>query len=153
MGCGICSGCKVVVLCRLVFSSCFPWSIFLTLFSIPISRHGSPVFKVILPTTVSTCFLLFISWARTKLDDEGSTGHPYSVGAFMGFFSFLLTFRLNYAYQRYWEAATAVHQMLSKWVSIFLSLSHLYMLPEFCPSRLEIHILNHHFVPFSLMWP
>jgi len=30
--------------------------------------------------------------------------------------SFLLTFRLNFAYGRYWDSATALHQMSSKWL-------------------------------------
>jgi len=30
--------------------------------------------------------------------------------------SFLVTFRLNFAYSRYWEAATSIHQMSSKWL-------------------------------------
>jgi hypothetical protein len=79
--------------------------------------NGSPVYKVFIPTFFSTGFLLLLAWIDSKLSDERSVQHPYSIGAFIGFFSFLLTFRLNFAYQRYWEAATAVHHMLSKWVS------------------------------------
>lgn len=36
--------------------------------------------------------------------------------------SFLLTFRLNYSYGRYWEGATSVHQMLSKWMDCAMCL-------------------------------
>jgi len=37
--------------------------------------------------------------------------------------SFLLTFRLNYSYSRYWEGATAVHQMTSKWLDCAVCMS------------------------------
>lgn len=53
--------------------------------------HGSPVYKVIIPTAFSTGFLLLLHYVRTNLDDERSVQHPYSIGAFIGFFSFLLT--------------------------------------------------------------
>lgn len=79
--------------------------------------QGSPVYKVIVPTACSTGFLLLVAHGpRIDLHEERSVQHPYSLAAFIGFFSFLLTFRLNYSYQRYWEGATAVHHMLSKWV-------------------------------------
>ena len=83
--------------------------------------HGSPVYKVFIPTACSTGFLILLAYGpRTDLQakEEPSVQHPYSIGAFIGVFSFLLTFRLNYGYQRYWEGATAIHQMLSKWVRI-----------------------------------
>jgi len=42
--------------------------------------------------------------------------HPYAVGILMGMLSILLVFRLQTAYHRYWEAATSVHHMMSKWM-------------------------------------
>ena len=74
--------------------------------------HGSPVYKVALPTLGSTVFLLFLAYVDTEFDRQRDIQHPYPLTAFIGFFSFLLTFRLNFAYQRYWEGATAVHHML-----------------------------------------
>lgn len=61
--------------------------------------HGSPVYKVVIPTASSTGFLLLVHYAG--LDDQKSVQHPYIIAAFIGFFSFLLTFRLNFAYQRF----------------------------------------------------
>jgi hypothetical protein len=61
---------------------------------------GSPVFKVILPTIFSTIVLVLIAVFDTKLDNERSVRHPYNIGAFIAIFSVLLTFRLNFAYQR-----------------------------------------------------
>lgn len=84
--------------------------------------HGSPVYKVLFPTMCSTGFLLFFNWCR---HDSGYHifRDTYTVGAFIVFFSFLLTFRLNHAYARYWEAATAVHNMISKWVDVGMMLA------------------------------
>lgn len=85
--------------------------------------HGSPVYKVFIPTACSTAFLIVMAHARYNNKDEKSVQHPYSIAAFIGFFSFLLTFRLNFAYSRYWEGATAVHQMLSKWLDVAMTLA------------------------------
>jgi hypothetical protein len=85
--------------------------------------HGSPVYKVVAPTAFSTLFLLFMAYVRYDLEEVRSVQHPYGIGAFIGFFSFLLTFRLNFAYGRYWEGATAVHHMLSKWLDVAMTLA------------------------------
>lgn len=85
--------------------------------------HGSPVYKVALPTIGSTAFLLFLAYVDTEFDRKRDIQHPYPLTAFIGFFSFLLTFRLNFAYQRYWEGATAVHHMLSKWLDVAMTLA------------------------------
>jgi len=78
--------------------------------------HGSAVYKNVLPALFSTGILLIIEYTHSRpFREDRIVEHPYGVGAFIGFFSFLLAFRLNFAYQRYWEACTSVHQMLSKW--------------------------------------
>lgn len=81
--------------------------------------HGSPVYKVVVPTAASTVFLVFLDYVEATVSIE----NPYPLTAFIGFFSFLLTFRLNYAYQRYMEGATAVHHMLSKWLDVAMTLA------------------------------
>jgi predicted membrane chloride channel (bestrophin family) len=79
--------------------------------------HGSAVYKVVLPALFSTGIVLVYEYSNfDPTNKTGSVQNPYTIGAYIGFFSFLLTFRLNFAYQRYWESATAVHQMLSKWL-------------------------------------
>lgn len=86
--------------------------------------QGSPVYKVALPTCLSTGLLLFLDIARARNDyDDPVVKHSYAVGAFIGFFSILLTFRLNFAYSRYWEGATAIHQMISKWTDAAMILA------------------------------
>lgn len=44
--------------------------------------------------------------------------HPYAVGALLSAFTFLLAFRANFSYHRWWEAMTAVHTMHSKWLDV-----------------------------------
>lgn len=44
--------------------------------------------------------------------------HPYTVGALIAALTFLLAFRANFAYNRYWEAFTSVYQMHSKWLDV-----------------------------------
>lgn len=78
--------------------------------------HGSAVYKTVLPATFSTSMLLVYFTYLPEGKERKVVQHPYAVGAFIAFFSFLLTFRLNYGYQRYWEGATAVHTMMSKWL-------------------------------------
>lgn len=89
--------------------------------------HGSAAYKVLLPTMLSTLIIFLFNWyslddGRESRDDR-IVQHPYGVGAFISVFSFLLTFRLNYAYQRYWEGASAVHQMQSKWLDVGMTIA------------------------------
>lgn len=42
--------------------------------------------------------------------------HPYAIGVLIASVSLLITFRANYGYQRYWEGASAVHSMQSKFM-------------------------------------
>ena len=44
------------------------------------------------------------------------------MGALIAALTFLLTFRANFSYNRYWESVTAVHQMHSKWLDVGMSL-------------------------------
>ena len=83
--------------------------------------HGSAAYKACIPALFSSALILiYIKISDNQISENNDHrlvgSHPYTVGSFVAFFSFLLTFRLNYAYQRYWEAATAVHLMVSKWL-------------------------------------
>lgn len=84
--------------------------------------HGSAVWKASLPALFSTLMLLlYIKISGGTIEDNHLnrvTENVYTIGAYIAFFGTLLTFRLNFAYSRYWEGATAVHQMHSKWLDI-----------------------------------
>ncbi|CAB9506660.1 Bestrophin, RFP-TM, chloride channel [Seminavis robusta] len=95
-------------------------------FSLIFRVHGSALWKACVPALCSTAGILiyhalFIDWDVLQRGQGRHTGpfdHPYPITCYVAFFSFLLTFRLNFAYQRYWEGATAIHQMLSKWLDV-----------------------------------
>lgn len=76
--------------------------------------HGSALYKAILPSLISTlCAGIYNKYRKS---DQPVAQHAYTIAVLVIFFSLLLTFRLNYAYQRYWEAASAIHLMISKWL-------------------------------------
>lgn len=90
--------------------------------------HGSAIYKAIPPTIFSTSLLLVyhalhIDSENINQNSKHLIRHPYAVGALIAFFSFLLTFRLNFSYARYWESATAIHQMLSKWLDFAMNVA------------------------------
>ena len=66
--------------------------------------HGSAVWKASLPAVFSTLILLAYVEIWGKDIEENYltrvTENVYTIGAFISFFSFLLTFRLNFAYAR-----------------------------------------------------
>ena len=45
------------------------------------------------------------------------------MGALVAALTFLLAFRANFSYNRYWEAFTAVHQMHSKWMDVGMDIA------------------------------
>jgi predicted membrane chloride channel (bestrophin family) len=83
--------------------------------------HGSAVYRAMIPGFLS---VLFILWIRLRWDkSEGvvpsaarEIEHPYAVGVLVTTITFLLVFRTQQAYARYWEAASSVHHMMSKWM-------------------------------------
>jgi len=73
--------------------------------------------KACLPALLSVIFyyiFLHVYKSPNKGTELEDLGHPYAVGVLMTGVSFLIVFRANYGYQRYWEACGAVHQMMSK---------------------------------------
>ena len=75
--------------------------------------HGSAIYRAMLPGTISVAIYLSIAMTGTYTD---STSHPYAVGVLVGSVSFLIIFRANQGYSRYWEACSSVFQMMSKWL-------------------------------------
>lgn len=84
-------------------------------FNILFRLHGSAVFKSLLPAIISSMVYLLL-FEYTDVEDEEIFEHPYPMGALVSAFSFLLVFRANFSYNRYWEAFSAIHQMHSKWL-------------------------------------
>jgi nucleoid-associated protein YgaU len=78
---------------------------------------GSAVFKSLTPALVSSIIYLILYYLL-ELEEEGNEilEHPYPMGALVAAFTFLLAFRANFSYNRYWEALGHIHQMHSKWL-------------------------------------
>ena len=76
--------------------------------------HGSAVYRGMLPAVISIIVYLVI--ATTEGYDDDATNHPYAVGVLVSSVSFIIIFRANQGYSRYWEACGAVHHMMSKWL-------------------------------------
>jgi len=96
--------------------------IYQTLFRV----HGSALYKGGAPAVVSTVFLLVLEYCfndpNSEIDERWFT-HPYPIAAMVAMFTFLLTFKTSFSYNRYWEACTAIHQMHSKWLDIGIELA------------------------------
>lgn len=96
--------------------------IYQTLFRV----HGSALYKGGAPAVVSTVFLLVLEYCfddpNSEIEERWFT-HPYPIAAMIAMFTFLLTFKTSFSYNRYWEACTAIHQMHSKWLDIGIELA------------------------------
>lgn len=86
--------------------------------SLLLRMGGSAVFRsMILGVLSAICVVLL----RLVLDVEHSNfddnlQHPYAIGVLVASITFLLVFRVQQGYARYWEACSAVHHMMSKWM-------------------------------------
>jgi hypothetical protein len=85
--------------------------------------HGSAAFKVLLPVLLSTGFLCFVHFVLVRYTNysDQTVLDSFAFGAFISFVALLLTFRLNFAYQRYWEAAGSLYQMHSTWLDMAMT--------------------------------
>mmetsp|Transcript_10603 Transcript_10603/g.18056 ORF Transcript_10603/g.18056 Transcript_10603/m.18056 type:complete len:629 (-) Transcript_10603:937-2823(-) len=89
--------------------------------------HGSSLAKAFIPGGLSVLLYLILFYFDTTPEEEVYLNHPYAVGVLVSSVSFLIIFRANYGYQRYWEACTTVHHLMSKWMdcAIFIGVFHL----------------------------
>mmetsp|Transcript_34653 Transcript_34653/g.78361 ORF Transcript_34653/g.78361 Transcript_34653/m.78361 type:complete len:499 (+) Transcript_34653:133-1629(+) len=73
----------------------------------------------IIPGLISACIGLAISQVSdldaTISDEDRFIDNPYPFQLFAYMVGFLMVFRTNFAYQRYWEALDAVQRMGAKW--------------------------------------
>mmetsp|Transcript_5464 Transcript_5464/g.16147 ORF Transcript_5464/g.16147 Transcript_5464/m.16147 type:complete len:660 (+) Transcript_5464:436-2415(+) len=81
--------------------------------------HGSAVYRSILPSLCGVVIYLAIRLPDQDGDDSkrnDDVSHPYALGVLIASTTFLLVFRANQGYARYWEATGAIHHMMSKWM-------------------------------------
>jgi len=83
--------------------------------------NGSAIYRSFLPGILSAAVVMLLRLithdddTKTSIIDD-SILHPYAVGALVASLTFLLVFRAQQGYARYWEACSAVHHCLSKWM-------------------------------------
>lgn len=81
--------------------------------------HGSAVYRSVFPSlfSVSLYFLVHFRYqAGLSYQEQQDLGHPYAIGVLVSSITFLIVFRASQGYARYWEGATAIHHMMSKWM-------------------------------------
>lgn len=68
-------------------------------------------------------------WGNAKNNSQPGQEieHPYAIGVLMTSITFLLVFRTQQAYARYWEACSAVHHMMSKWMDATIHTANYHM--------------------------
>ena len=76
-----------------------------------IRLHGSAVFKSITPALLSSLIYLILFHA-TELNTDAILVSPYPIGALMVAFSFLLTFKMSFSYDR--VSLTTLYKCLVK---------------------------------------
>jgi predicted membrane chloride channel (bestrophin family) len=97
--------------------------------------HGSAVYRAMIPGSISVLFLIWIRSMWGSNNDFNKNGeaaareieHPYAVGVLVASITFLLVFRTQQAYARYWEACTSVHHMMSKWMDATIHTANFHM--------------------------
>lgn len=82
--------------------------------------HGSAVFRGAVMGVLAVVFVVLMRefWSPAADDDDEKTtndeiNHPYAVGVLISTLTFLLVFRTQAAYSRYWEACGGVYHMVS----------------------------------------
>jgi predicted membrane chloride channel (bestrophin family) len=120
--------------------------------------HGSAVYRAMIPGSISVLFLIWIRymWGQDGQNADGTSAareieHPYAVGVLVASITFLLVFRTQQAYARYWEACTAVHHMMSKWMDATIHTANFHMQCAHYdhikpPSYFDYHHLNKEFL-------
>jgi predicted membrane chloride channel (bestrophin family) len=78
--------------------------------------NGSPVYRAAVPGLISVGIYILLEKFYILGKDDTYLDHPYGVGVLISSISFLIIFRANYGYQRYWNACGDVHHMTSKWL-------------------------------------
>lgn len=93
--------------------SAFGWKLFFIF-------HGSAVYRSVLPSLVAVAIYFMYDTFIVLTDQQGERDtdvlHPYGIGVLVSTSTFLIVFRLNQSYSRYWEACGSLHHFMSKWL-------------------------------------
>lgn len=110
--------------------------------------HGSALYKGSLVGFLSVFVYLAIvlQWnengrARDDLDDD--LDHPYGVGVLVSSVTFLIIFRANYGYQRYWEACVSIECRCYLFICIYFASKHCVAICNLFLPRI-FHLIHSH---------
>jgi predicted membrane chloride channel (bestrophin family) len=80
--------------------------------------HGSAIYRSVIPGLFGIAFFLFFRYFYRSDDDytKPEPDHPAVIGVVVSGITFLIIFRANQGYSRYWEATSAIYTMQSKWM-------------------------------------
>jgi predicted membrane chloride channel (bestrophin family) len=86
-------------------------------FNVLFRVHGSAVYKSLTPALLSSVvyLMLYRVVGFSYTESPPLFLNPYPITALVASYTFLLIFRANYSYNRWWEAYTAVYSMHSRW--------------------------------------
>ena len=86
--------------------------------------HGSPMFAAFIFGLAGAALAIAIKLAPSQLGlgadvrEESLLDHPAPMMVFGSVVTFLVAFRANLAYSRFWEARTALQRMSSSWADV-----------------------------------
>ena len=82
--------------------------------------RGSAFYRSIFPSLAAVIFFylfrIYITENTGFGEDEKDILHPYAVGVLVTTSTFLIVFKLNQSYNRYWEACGSTFHFMSKWM-------------------------------------
>ncbi len=92
--------------------------------------HGSALHRAMIPSLFSSGVLLILEYTAYHPSLEAGDRWFKGLGFLLGAFTFLLTFKCSFSYNRYWEACTAIHQMQSKWLDVGMEIAAFHLQSE-----------------------
>lgn len=100
---------------------------------------GSAVCKSLTPAILSSgLYLVLLYTTDLTDDDEQILLHPYAMGALIAALTFLLAFRANFAYNRYWEVRASEESCESSSKSVRISPPYDYAILSSCQLESDI---------------
>ena len=100
--------------------------------------HGSAVFRGAIMGFMSVVLLIIIRevWSPPDERTADEINHPYAIGVLVATLTFLLVFRVQSAYGRYWEACGNVYHMVRIFVPTSLQMQLLVLVPYLCSNKI-----------------
>jgi len=98
--------------------------------------YGSASYKAIVFASISCVIYLLLYYSGGGYDSaSGDNGikqyelldHPYPVTVIVTAFMAVLSCKVNFSYNRYWEACTALHNMHAKWMDVGSTMAAFHM--------------------------